>query len=155
MKGAQVASATQEVSMAGVPGRGGPVPKRSEDRVRRNKVDTTTVVMVGDVEIPEPDASWHPVASQWYLSLAKSGQSKYFEPSDWSAAYLLAGQITRMLAMRRASATMLAAVWSAMGDLLTTEAERRRVRVEVKRQKSAPENSELASVTSLDSYRSL
>lgn len=141
--------------MSGVPGRGGPAPKRSEDRVRRNKVETTSIVMVGDVEVPAADASWHPVATQWYESLAKSGQSKYFEPSDWAAAFLLAGQITRMLAMRRASATMLAAVWSAMGDLLTTEAERRRVRVEIKRQKSTSESAELASVTSLDSYRSL
>lgn len=142
--------------MAGVPGRGGPVPKRSEERVRRNKVETSTILMIGDVEVPEPDEAWHPIAVQWYRSLAKSGQAKYFEPSDWAAAQLLAQQMTRMCAMRRASATMLAAVWAGMGDLLTTEAERRRVRIEIVRKPVADNaDGELASVTSLDSYRNL
>lgn len=142
--------------MAGVPGRGGPVPKRSEDRVRRNKVETTSIVMVGEVEIPEPDSAWHPVATRWYESLMVSGQSKYFEPSDWAAAHLLAGEMTRMKAMRRASATMLAAIWAGMGDLLTTEGERRRARIEILRQRE-PENAdgELASVTRLDRHRAL
>lgn len=134
----------------------GPVPKRSDERARRNKVDTTQIVVTGAVEIPDPDPSWHPAALMVWESLAKSGQSRRFEPSDWAAAYLLCGEITRMKAMRRASATMLAAVWSGMGDLLMTEADRRRVHMEIMRQKPTDNaDGQLATVTPIDRYGSL
>lgn len=140
---------TQEVESMGATG---PIPKRSEERRRRNKVDTTQVEIVGTVEVPEPDPDWHPAAARWYESLQLSGQHKFYEPSDWAAAQLLAHELTRML-KARASATMFAAVWAAMGDLLTTEGERRRVRMEIVRR---PEPVEApAGVTRLDDYRDL
>lgn len=140
--------------MPGVPGRGGPPPKRAEERRRRNKVDIDNVTMAGKVEIPAADESWHPTAAAWYASLAKSGQHKFYEPSDWAAAHLVADQMSRMLQSSRPSSQMFAAVWSAMGDLLTTEGERRRVRVEIER-KTPGEKPQLASVTPIDRYGSL
>lgn len=140
--------------MPGVPGRGGPVPKRSEDRRRRNKVDTDTVEMAGEVLVPAGNPGWHPVALHWYDSLRESGQHLYYEPSDWAAAHLVANQMSLMLQSGRPSPTMFAAVWSAMGDLLTTEAERRRVRMEVSRRAETPA-AEGASVTPIDRYRNL
>ena len=50
---------------------------------------------------------------------------------------------------------MFAAVWQAMGDLLTTEGERRRVKVEIDRKPSKPETRPLASVTPIDRYGDL
>lgn len=131
----------------------GPVPKREDERRRRNKTNTQSDTMIGAVEIPPAAEGWHPIASDWYRSLAVSGQSKYFEPSDWMAAQLLAAEMTRML-NARVSANMFAAVWSAMGDLLTTEGERRRARLEITRKPEAPA-APMAVVTSLDRYRDL
>lgn len=131
----------------------GPVPERAENRRRRNKTNTQSDTIYGTVAVPPADESWHEIAYDWYTSLAKSGQSKYFEPSDWTAAQLLAHEMTRMLAAR-ASANMFAAVWAAMGDLLTTEGERRRARLEITRKLEAPAEP-LATVTSLDRYRDL
>lgn len=132
----------------------GPIPKRAEDRRRRNKVDTDTVKMVGAVPVPPADENWHAIAAHWYGSLALSGQAKYYEPSDWAAAHLVANQMSTMLFSGRPSPTMFAAVWTAMGDLLTTEGERRRARMEIMREagQSAPK---LASVTPIDRFGSL
>ncbi|MGH8875782.1 MAG: hypothetical protein ACRD0P_00300, partial [Stackebrandtia sp.] len=90
----------------------------------------------------------------WYRSLAESGQAQYFEPSDWQAARLVAYDLTRHLNSGRASSQMLAALWSAMADLLSTEAARRRVRLEIVRATSdgVPEDSS-GVVAVLDDYR--
>ena len=121
--------------MSGVPGRGGVVPKRSEERRRRNKVvtDKTTPAAPAPVEVPPADPSWHPMAVGWYESLKISGQSQFFEPSDWAAAQVAAWYITELV--RKPSSAAFTAAWDAMGALLTTEGERRRVRLEIERQK--------------------
>ncbi|GIJ50018.1 hypothetical protein Val02_69040 [Virgisporangium aliadipatigenens] len=112
----------------------GPVPKRSVERRRRNSTGITTQVQPqSQLNAPPLDFPAHPVAARWYASLAESGQSHFYEPSDWAAACLVAFDLTRHLNSGRVSAQMLAALWSAMGDLLTTEAARRRVRMEIDR----------------------
>lgn len=159
--------------MAGIPGRGGPVPKRADDRLRRNKVDTTKVVVYGDVEVPPAHEKWHPIARGWYESLAKSGQAKFYEPSDWATAYMVAESISRdmkpqvvgvhpesgepTMAVVPLKGTNLTAYLKAMGLLLVTEGDRRRLQIEITRRSAAPaaEAGELASVTSLDDYRDL
>jgi len=117
----------------------GPVPKRSDKRVRRNK-DGGEVERIelpeGPVEAPPLGFVTHDIAMAWYASLAESGQARYFEPSDWQAARVVAHEVGRMLNAGKASGQMLAAVWSAMSDLLTTEAARRRVRMEIERGKA-------------------
>lgn len=136
----------------------GPIPKRDDERRRRNKpdTDTTTIEMTGEVEAPDVDLGWHPIAADWYRSLAKSGQSKRYEPSDWAAARLVAHDMTRHLNSGRFSSQALAAIWSAMTDLLTTEGARRRVRMEIDRKPDKPaEAGEGASVTRIDRYRDL
>ena len=134
----------------------GPVPKRSEERARRNKVDTTQVVMTGEVRVPDPDPNWHPVARMIWDSLPESGQARFYEPSDWAYAYLLMGEISRMKLARRHSAQMLQAVQAGLGDLLLTEGDRRRVRMEIMRQKPTENpDGQLASVTRLDRHRAL
>jgi hypothetical protein len=131
----------------------GPVPKRSSERRRRNaesQVETAPPV-VDEVLIPEPSESWHPTATAWYVSLAESGQSQFFEPSDWHAAHYVAEAMSRNLAQGfRMSSQMFAAVWSAMGDLLSTEASRRRVRLEIERGGEPPVP---AGVSALADYR--
>jgi hypothetical protein len=127
------------------------VPKRSEERRRRNKSgETERVAMDGDVLVPAPHENWHPIAHDWYCSLAASGQSQFFEPSDWEAARYVAEVMTKNLE-GKFSAVAFAAVWSAMTDLLTTEGARRRVRLEVER--GGGEVEEPAGVTAIAQYR--
>jgi len=102
--------------------------------------------------MPPADRAWHPIARDWYRSLKESGQEKYLEPSDWQAARLVAAEMTRMLASPEADAGLLRALWSAMADLLTTEASRRRVKVEVSRK---PLSSVPSPVAQIDDFRDL
>ena len=42
----------------------------------------------------------HPAARRWFESLAESGQSAFYEPSDWATAYVLAETMSRELRPR-------------------------------------------------------
>ena len=58
----------------------GPIPKRSEERRRRNKEGGEVMkvnladIGAGEVDVPAPDENWHHVAYQLYMSLTQSGQ---------------------------------------------------------------------------------
>lgn len=136
----------------------GPIPKRVGDRLghmtRAEKSAVTAVDVSGPVEIPQADEAWHPIALDWYRSLAESGQRKHMEPSDWAAARYVAEVMTKNLAAAKFSAQLFASVWTAMGDLLTTEGERRRVKMEINRKPPKPDG-ESAKVSNLDDYRNL
>lgn len=161
----------------------GPPPKRDEERRRRNKDGVATIkvnldeVLTGEVEIPAPPTKldehhedcppecdehtgeevpvWHPVAEQWYRSLAQSGQALFYEPSDWSTAYLVADQISRALEPRPTvigedssgepiirymvvpmPGATLNAILKANSSLMASEGDRRRLRIELDRKKA-------------------
>lgn len=74
--------------------------KRSEDRIRRN-ADYTPVTK-GEAgkhtAAPfEPNESWHPIAMMTWESLENSGQSAFYEESDWATAYFLCEAMSREL----------------------------------------------------------
>jgi hypothetical protein len=132
----------------------GPPPKRSSQRRRMNKVDIDQVEMAGTVEAPDlldlEDA--HPLAVNLYESLKASGQARWYEPSDWARAQLLVWSLSKMLNTGRPSAMLLAALQKDMDALLVSEAERRRVRMEIER--GAPDDSaERAKVAQMEAYR--
>jgi hypothetical protein len=98
--------------------------------------------------IPEPKENWHPIAKNWYVSLAESGQSEFYESSDWAIAFLTAESISRDLSPQVVGVTpsgeilrdvipmkgaSLSAYMKVMGDLLVTEGSRRRASVELQR----------------------
>lgn len=132
----------------------GPVPKRSAERRRRNKeagpIDSVEMPAL-EVEQPPADENWHPIALDWYRSLAESGQSRFYEPSDWQTARYVADAMSRNLDTTRFSAQLFAAIMSAMTELLTTEGARRRARMEIER--GAGQEEKPAGVTALDDYR--
>jgi hypothetical protein len=119
-------------------------------RSKEEKDAVTKAPGAAVVVVPEPDEMWHPIARRWYEALGESGQSRFYEPSDWAAAQYAAEAMSRNLAAGRFSAQMFAAVWSAMNDLLTTEGDRRRVRMELQR---PPAGGKPEGVTVLDDYR--
>lgn len=148
----------------------GPIPKRSDSRVRRNapgSENTTGVVGVtkgeakGGKAYPVP-SEWHPVAKKWYRSLAQSGMAAYYEQSDWAQAYVIANELSVYLVSGewtdketgekryKRNGMILSALLNSMAALGTTEGERRRMRIELEQPtlKEVP-----ASVTALDNYR--
>ena len=129
----------------------GPVPKRSEQRRRRNPVEVdsspaSTAVVLG------PDApEWlEGLARGWYESLRTSGQAIYYTASDWASALTIAKAIARF--EERPSAHMLTAILSGFGSLAATEGERRRLRIELERAEASDADEE-AAVTALNEWR--
>lgn len=126
--------------MAG--GLSGPIPDRSEHRIRRNTPDMEIdkVTTIGPVPIPQlniPDA--HPFVTELYESMKKSAQKKYFEPTDWAYAKIALHYLNDIMWKKGPSAMMVATVDSMLARLLLTEGDRRRVRIEVERSATAPD----------------
>lgn len=120
----------------------GPVPKRSDERIRRNKpdMDITTIEVVGEAVQPDLgiENPHHIVADFWY-SLGESAQTKYYEPSDWHYARFIMHFADGLIKNSRPSGQMLQVITSAFSDLLISEGARRRVRMEIERANSAEE----------------
>ncbi|AEK09203.1 hypothetical protein FGG24_gp04 [Mycobacterium phage JC27] len=118
----------------------GPVPNRSDQRVRRNKDEygeVTTIPSKGPVKVPPLDfEDPHPIIVHLYRSLADSAQSVYYQPSDWSYARFTLHFADQLLKSSKPSAQMLASVQQMLSQLLVSEGERRRVRIEVEHNQS-------------------
>lgn len=115
----------------------GPVPKRSDERIRANKpeVDIDKLEVYGDVVVPPLNMPFdpHPMVVDFYDSLIISGQARYFEPSDWEFARVACFILQNLLTNPRPSPEMYKAWQSAMSNLLVTEGDRRRLRIEITR----------------------
>lgn len=135
-------------------GNRGPVPKRSEDRIRRNSVEKPSVTVEVEpvsVVVPVPDENWHPIARRLWDSLALSGQSKFYEPSDWALAYSLMDDLTYYKFATKRSGQMLASIYAQMSSLLISEGDRRRAGIELARKSS--EELESAGVMEMNKWR--
>jgi len=141
----------------------GPAPKRDAERAGHRSADYAAdhVELDEAVEVPPAKTSWHDTAIAWYQSLAKSGQSHFYEPSDWAKAWLLADALSeyctdvavgeafddngRPITGRFANAATLKVILSEMASLGVTESDRRRMRIEVERKREKTED-EMAEV---------
>lgn len=133
----------------------GPVPKPQAQRRRRNKsdvpVDIAPAVPSSSPAGPKASEEWHPIAREWFESLAVSGQARYYEASDWAHARLIAEMMDRLVQAEKPNAQLFASVLAGASSLLTTEGERRRLRLELARGPQVDEDEE-ASVTALADY---
>lgn len=133
----------------------GPVPNRSEDlaRPRERKGGSQPSVTAGElrsVTIPHKAQDWHPIAVKMWEGLKTSGQADFFQNSDWAFAYSLMDDLSYYKKSGKRSGQMLQSIYSALERLLVTEADRRRVRIEL----SAPEEDEAsAAVLAIAEYR--
>ncbi|QGU03112.1 hypothetical protein CKALI_11340 [Corynebacterium kalinowskii] len=136
----------------------GPIPKRSDQRRRRNK-DTdgvSTVVAFGKhvATPPTEDRTWHIYAKNWFRSLKRSGQAQFYQESDWQEARMVALLIS--LEMKREHgprAGMMDVIFSRADNLMTTEGARRRLRVELHNTKEIDDTDKSATVSVLAAYR--
>ena len=124
----------------------GPVPKRSEDRIRRNLDDPVEKVAVfGTVEVPElnmPDA--HPIVIELYESMKDSAQAKFYEPSDWVHAKVVCHFLDAQVKSSKPSGQMMATIFAQFTDMLLTEGARRRVKLEIEREQGQAQVIDLA-----------
>ena len=143
----------------------GPIPKRCEERRRRNTTTETGMPLSAEVvevdedvvTAPPADEDWNPLALEFYESCVASVQSRFYEPSDWVALKVGCETLTRMLdpqpvvitgvdgsqtvemmkqPIRGSDLNALTKLW---GVLLVTEGDRRRLRLEVKRKELMPQ----------------
>lgn len=140
----------------------GPVPKRSDQRRRRNKPDESQpklTVVEGQkprrqVKSPRVSPSWHPLMKDWFRSLKESGQAVFYEPSDWQTARLLAEVMSQALnSGEPVKASTLGEFNRGAAALMTTEGERRRLRVELQAAEPGAGDEETTSV--LASYKEM
>jgi hypothetical protein len=142
-------------------GQRGPIPKRNEERVRRNIPEdpTVTVQMHGLVTIPElGDISHmgetHPLVEEMYESIRQSASVKYFEPTDWSYARLTMHTLNAELVSAKhlgkpIGAMKLTAINQMLSALLLTEGDRRRARLEIERAPSDSGSGKVLDVTDM------
>lgn len=130
----------------------GPVPKRSTERRRRNADSRPeTVVVEGPaVKVPSLRRGIHPLARQFYRSLQNSAQSRYYEPSDWVVAQIVCEAIDAFALERRTS--LMTTILNGATQLLATEADRRRLRLEIERT-TGTETPDKAPVSRMAEYR--
>lgn len=133
----------------------GPVPNRSDDLSRErnaNRAGRPTLTK-GElrpvVNVPAPDEDWHPIATNLYMSLMASGQADFYQESDWAFAFSICDDLSYYKNTTKRSGQMLQSIYSAMSNLLVTEADRRRVRIEL--QEPEPEE-DGATLTVLADY---
>lgn len=158
--------------MPGVPGAGGPVPKRSNQKHgHRSKAEKDLIESApGAAEVPvlKANSKWHPIAKRWFDSLGASGQAAFYEPSDWATAELVAESMSRdlkpqvvgikeetgepVMAVIPLKGASLAAYLKAFTALLVTEGDRRRAHMELQRPSPGSEE-EMPDVSELAEYR--
>lgn len=144
----------------------GPVPERSDnlsrdrDANRGGRPDVTKGVM-RPVDIPDADPEWHPIAKMLWESLEQSGQSDFYQQTDWAFAYSLCEDLSMYkkpftsatgVEYHKRSGQMLATIYSAMSNLLVTEADRRRVRIELE---EPDDESTSAAVLAIADYKQM
>jgi len=83
----------------------------------------------GPVNTPQADPKWKPKARSWFNSLKLSGQSVFFEPSDWATAVAAADAYDVFL--RTSNASILAQFTRLSERLGATVADRKRARIEL------------------------
>lgn len=134
----------------------GPIPKRTEERTRRNTTtesgasNQVTKGVATSVSWPKADPAWDDFTKDWYNGLKKSGMSDYYQQSDVAMARIIANEMSIYQRDSRRSSMMFAALMTAMTGLGVTEGERRRMRIELEAPK---EQKDTAGVTALKDYR--
>lgn len=114
----------------------GPIGKRSDQKHgHRDHNAGVLKAPAGPVVDPgPPDDCWANIAKSTWEAFKISGQSRFFEATDWEYLRYICECMSRNLHQGgKMSAVMMANVQSGLGDLLATEGNRRRVKMELQR----------------------
>ena len=103
----------------------------SERTLKRSVMPEPGVSMgVSKLTVPQPPLRVedpHPMVLDLWEALGRSVQAQIYEPSDWALAQVAAEATNQLLNAKRMSAQMLKEVNTMWGDLMVSEASRRRV----------------------------
>lgn len=110
----------------------GPLPSPvSERTLKRSSMSEPGVsVGVSKLTVPQPPlrvVDPHPMVVDLWEALGRSVQAQIYEPSDWALAQVAAEATNQLLNAPRMSAQLLKEVNALWGDLMVSEASRRRV----------------------------
>lgn len=123
---------------------------RERDANRSDRLPLTKGTLRPVLDVPAPGEDWHEIAKDLYLSAAESGQSDFYQKSDWLLWYSLCEDLSYYKKMGKRSGQMLQTIYSTMTELLVTEGARRKVSIEL----HEPEDEEDdAAVLALVDYR--
>lgn len=81
----------------------------------------------------EPDDMWHPIAKMVWESARESGQSEWFQQSDIAMLWSICEDLSLYKLSSRRSAQMLDVLMKTLGNLMMTEGDRRKVRLELQK----------------------
>lgn len=135
----------------------GPVPSRKDELNGHRSKDelwgetVTRAPGAESVSVPAADKDWHPIAKRLWSSMKKSGQARFYEPSDWAFAYSLMDDLTYYKNASKRSGQMLTAIYGAMTTLMLTEGDRRRVALEL--QRSSPDEGDGRNVEDMQAWK--
>lgn len=135
----------------------GPVPSRKGDLNGHRSKDelwgdtVTSAPGADEVVVPDADPLWHPIAKMLWESMKTSGQSRFYEPSDWAYAFSLMDDLSAYKNMSKRSGQMLTAINAMMTTLLLTEGDRRRVSLEL--QRSSGEDVDAPNVEDMQAWK--
>ena len=116
-----------------------PLPKREDQRRRRNLAPPTDHAPTGAVVVPSTPRGWHPLARDMFNALKVSGQSAFYAQSDWAFAKVICARMSQLLADGSTSGSAWAPVDAGLARLMATEGDRRRMRLELIRAEIAAE----------------
>lgn len=110
----------------------GPLPSPVSERTlkRSTMSDPGVSVGVSKLAVPQPPlrvVDPHPMVVDLWEALGRSVQAQIYEPSDWALAQVAAEATNQLLNATRMSAQLLKEVNTMWGDLMVSEASRRRV----------------------------
>jgi hypothetical protein len=112
-----------------------PIPKRSDQRIRRNKVAPVSkihadgVVSVPELGIDGPD----PLVEELWVAQHQSAQRQYMESSDWAHFKLALRLLDGQLKAGRFNANLVQVIESIFANHGLAEGHRRKLRIEVER----------------------
>lgn len=137
----------------------GPLPKRAEDRVRRNKdpegpAREARVVSGLRVTVPSAESWWSPTAQRMWRALkrdVKAGALEFIN-SDWAQAHFLMGELTRYQEGERQNGQVLASLFSGLTELGTTVGARRRMGIELSLAESGVADGQVSKVTVMEQW---
>lgn len=115
-----------------------PTPKRSDQRTRNNSPEPRRGTSAGKPRrIRAADKNWPPRVKEFYKDCLASGQTEFWEPSDYVMLRIACDVLAD--AANTASATMYTQFVRLANDLLLTESARRKAYIElVKEVEEAP-----------------
>jgi hypothetical protein len=157
----------------------GPAGKRNaervdnhSDRLNEEVVERTTISPYSPPVTEDGEPAWHPIAVELYESFERSGQSQFFQPSDWMTLFLMCESVHRDLAPQYVGmqtlpdgstrpmkmkvpikGASLSAYRNTLAALMATESDRRRLSMELVKN-SAPEPEMTPGQTAVTDIRS-